>query len=42
MHIYVKVSKLVKGNQKALFSLATTPRCWGKHYFFPWVAPIYP
>ena len=26
---------LAKSNQKAPFSLATTPRCTGEHYSFP-------
>ena len=33
---------VVKGNQKAPFSIATTPRCRGEHYSFPWIAPFYP
>ena len=24
------------------FSIATTPRCRGGHYSFPWIAPLYP
>ena len=23
-------------------SIATTRRCWGGHYSFPWIAPLYP
>ena len=23
-------------------SVGTTPRCWGRHYSFPWIAPLYP
>ena len=33
---------LVKGNPKAPFSIATTPRCWEGCYFIPWIAPFYP
>ena len=31
---------LFKGNPKALFSIATTPRCKGRHYYFLWIAPL--
>ena len=34
-----RISK--EGNQKAPFSIATTPRCSGRHYSFLWIAPIY-
>ena len=30
------------GDQKAPFSIATTPRCRGECYSFPWIAPLYP
>ena len=33
---------LVKGDPKAPFSIATTPRCRGEHYSIPWIAPLYP
>ena len=33
---------LVEGDMKAPFSIATIPRCWGGHYSFPWIAPLYP
>ena len=33
---------VVEGNQKAPFSIATTPRCRGGRYSFPWIAPLYP
>ena len=29
------------GDQKAPFSIATTPRCKGGRYSFPWIAPLY-
>ena len=38
----IKLATVVKGNQKTPFSIATTPRCRGGHYSFPWVAPLYP
>ena len=37
-----KVSKVVEGDPKASFSIATTPRCRGRRYFFSWIAPLYP
>ena len=33
---------VVEGDQKAPFSIATTPMCGGERYFFPWIAPLYP
>ena len=33
---------LVKGDPKAPFSTATTPRYRGGRYSFPWIAPLYP
>ena len=38
----VKLSPLVEGDQKAPFSIATTPRDRGGYYSFPWIAPLYP
>ena len=32
---------LVEGDTKAAFSIATTPRYWGKYFSFPWIAPLY-
>ena len=32
---------IVEGDLKAPFSIATTPKCMGGRYSFPWVAPIY-
>ena len=32
---------IVKGKQKAPFSIATTPRCRGGCYSFPWIAPLH-
>ena len=32
---------MVEGNQKAPFSIATTPKCRGGRYSFPWIAPLY-
>ena len=36
------LANVVEGNQKAPFSIATTPRCRGRYYSFPWIAPLYP
>ena len=38
----VKLATVVDGDQKALFSIATTPRCTRGCYSFPWIAPLYP
>ena len=38
----VKLATLVKGDSKALFLIATTPRYRGEHYSFPWIALLYP
>ena len=40
MIVKVKVSKV--GDQKAPFSIATTPRYRGGCYSFPRIAPLYP
>ena len=37
-----KLATLDEGDQKALFSIATTPRCRGGLYSFPSIAPLYP
>ena len=37
----IKLSPLVKGDSKVLFSIATTPRCRGRRFSFPWIAPLY-
>ena len=37
--IKVKLATVVEGNLKAPFSIATTQRCGGGHYSFPWIAP---
>ena len=39
--VKVKLATVVKGDQKAPFSIATTPRCRGGCYSFPWIAPLY-
>ena len=36
----VKLATVVEGDPKAPFSIATTPRCRGGHYSFPWIAPL--
>ena len=33
---------VVEGDLKAPFSVATTLKCRGGHYSFPWIAPLYP
>ena len=33
---------VVVRDPKVLFSLATTPRCRGGRYSFPWIVPLYP
>ena len=38
----VKLVTVVEGDQKAPFSIATTLRCRGGRYSFPWIAPLYP
>ena len=37
----VKLATVVEGDQKAPFTIATTPRCRRGHYSFPWIAPLY-
>ena len=43
IYIYkkVKLTTVVEGDQKAPFSIATTPRYSGGRYSFPWSAPLY-
>ena len=36
------LAALVEGDPKASFSIATTPKCRGGRYSFPWIAPLYP
>ena len=38
----VKLVTVVEGDQKAPFSITTTPRCRGGRYSFPWIAQLYP
>ena len=38
----VKLATVVEGDQKTLFSIATTPRCRGGRYSFPRIAPLNP
>ena len=38
----IKLATIVEGDPNALFSIATTARCWRGHYFFPWIAPLCP
>ena len=37
-----KLATVVEGDQKAPFSIATTPRCKRERYSFPWIAPLNP
>ena len=39
---YVMFATIVKGDPKAPFSIATTPKCRGGRYSIPWIAPLYP
>ena len=39
--VKVKLGTVVEGNLKAPFSMATTPRCRGEYYSFPWIFPLY-
>ena len=43
-NIYIKVKVKsatgIEGDQKAPFSIATTPRCRRERYSFPWIAPL--
>ena len=36
----LKLEPVVEGDPKALFSIATTLRCRGGWYLFPWIAPL--
>ena len=36
-----KVGNLRQGRPEGSFSIATTPRCRGGHYSFPWIVPLY-
>ena len=36
------LATLFEGDTKALFSIATTPRCRGGYYSIPWIALLYP
>ena len=38
---YIKLATVVEGDQKVPFSIATTPRCRGGCYSFPWISPLY-
>ena len=40
--VKVKLATEVEGNQKAPFSIATTPRCREERYSFSWIAPLNP
>ena len=36
----VKLATVVEGNPNVPLSIATTLRCKGGHYFFPWIVPL--
>ena len=36
----IKLATVVESNLKASFSLATTLKSRGGHYFFSWIAPV--
>ena len=38
----VNMATVDKGDPKVHFSIATTPKCWGGLYSFPWIALLYP
>ena len=40
--LYKLLATVVEGDQKAPFSIATTPRCREGRYSFPWITPLYP
>ena len=37
----VKLTTVAECDQTAPFSIATAPRCTGRRYAFPWIAPLY-
>ena len=37
-----KVGDRSRGRPESSFSIATTPKCRGEHYFFPRIVPLYP
>ena len=40
--VKIKLPTTVEGDQRAPFSIATTPRCRGGRYSIPRIAPLYP
>ena len=38
----VNLATLVRGDLKASFSIATTPKCREGSNTIPWIAPLYP
>ena len=40
--VTIKLVTVVEGDQKAPFSIATTPRCSEGHNSFTGIAPLYP
>ena len=39
-YVCYKLATVVKGDLKAHFSIATTPRCRGGRYYFARIAPL--
>ena len=42
IYVFVDLATIVEGDPKVPFSIATTQRCRGGRYSFPWIAPLYP
>ena len=44
IYIYMYISEIIviESDPKVPFSIASTPRCRGCRYSFPWIAPLYP
>ena len=42
IRINIKLATVIEGDPKAPFLIATTPMCWGEHYAFPLIAPLFP
>ena len=44
VYIYIYIYKnwltIIEGNPKVPFSVSITPEFRGKHYSFPWIAPL--
>ena len=38
--MYISWPTIIRGNPRAHFSIATTPKCRGGHHSFPWIVPL--